>query len=328
MNFLSAIVDFLKPVPPIDPQLADALTRVAAKVDPLLRAAGQFDQRLATPLTHALDYCANLVDALPGPTTIDRQSFADNPLVHALFATADDIDQMLGRSQAVRDFLSSPASWEADHFHAVLVARRQEKQQLGMKCRGDMIENDVPQRVLFFSNQTLTEPRCDLDDLRMRLRERALESLLHTFQTHLKALRDERNGLRADAQSERAHLTVLHRIAADTEFEVRTRHLSELDARLQQISETLTPESLLDALGDFLLAPESALCLTPFSISIDRLGIVHNPDDDAGVHTLHFPELRTRDQRLHLAMLARISREEASEAVKTVRDQQQRFILI
>ncbi|MDR1995450.1 hypothetical protein [Azonexus sp.] len=327
MSLFSAVANFLKPAPPPDPQLVDALARVAGRVDPMLRAASHFDHRLATPLTHALGYCAGLVDALPGPIAVDRQSFASDPLVHALFATADDINQMLGRSQAVRDFLSSPASCQADHFHALLVARHQEKQQLGMKRRGDLIENDVPQRVLFFSNQTLIAPQCDLGDLRERLRGMALESLLQTFQAHLDALRHERDDLRADASVERTYLTVLH-ATSGREIEGCTRHLAELDARLRQIADTLMPDPLLDALGDFLLKPEPALRLTPFSISVDRLGVVRDPTDDASVQTLHFPELSTRDQRLHLAMLVRISRAEALEAVETMRDQQRRFMLI
>ncbi len=328
MSLFSAVADFLKPTPPPDPQLAAALARVAGRVDPILRAAGDFDNRLANPLSHALGYCAGLVAALPGPIAVDRRAFADDPLVHALFATADDIDQMLGRSQAVRDFLASPASWEADHFHALLVARRQEKVQLGMKRNGEVIENDVPQRVLYFSDQTLIEPQCDLGGLRDCLREKALDSLLHTFQAHLDALRHERDGLRADASVERAHLTVLQGATSGPACAVHTRHLTELDARLRETVETLMPDPLLDALADFLRAPEPALRLSPFSISVDRLGIIREPADDIAVHTLHFPELSTRDQRLHLAMLARIDRDEARAAVAAVRDQQHRFMLI
>ncbi|KAB2928277.1 MAG: hypothetical protein F9K30_01500 [Dechloromonas sp.] len=328
MNLLSAVADFLKPAPPLEPHLVRALRRVAERVDPVLRNASHFDQRLAGPVEHALGYCDGLVAALPGPIAIDRQAFAGDPLVHALFATAGDIEQMLGRSQAVRDFLANPACWEADHFYAMLVARRQQKKQLGMTRRGEVIENDVPQLVLYFSDQTLIEPNCDLAATREHLRCRALESLLQTFQEHLEALRHEREGLRADVSVERAHLTVLRGTTAGHEYQVHTRHLAELDTRLRQIAESLMPDPLLDALADFLMSPEPALSLAPFSITVDRLGVVHDDADDSNVHTLYFPELSTRDKRLHLAMLARISRDEALEAVETVRDQQHRFMLI
>ncbi|MDR2188775.1 MAG: hypothetical protein LBE62_12135 [Azonexus sp.] len=332
MSLFSAVARFLKPAfkptPPPDPALRKMLAWAREQVDPTLRAAGNFDKRLTQPLAHAIDYCAGLIDALPGSVAIDHRAFADDPLVHALFATADDIRQMLGRSQAVRDFLASPASWQADHFHALLVARRQEKTQLGMKRVGDVIENDVPLRLLFFSDQTLIEPHCELESLCQRLRHRALESLFQTFQAHLDALRQERDGLSAESAAERSHLTVLRGAADGPAHAVHTRHLTEVDLRLRAAIASLLPDPLLDALGDFLLAPEAALRLAPFSVSVDRLGIICQPGDNANVQTLSFPELSSRDQRRHLVMLARVNRAEAAEAVAAVRDQQRRFALI
>lgn len=329
MSLLSAVADFLKPAPPPDPALRQALERVAELVDPLLKLAPGFERQLSGPLQHALGYCNGLVAALPGPVDINRQAFATDPLVHALFATADDIDQMLGRSQAVRDYLAEPCSWDSDYFYAMFAARRQQKKQLGMAQQGDMIRNDVPQLVLYFSGQTLVEPNCQLDATLHGLRCKALASLLHTFHAHLEALRHEREGLRADVSVERAHLTVLRGSSGGKEYEVSTRHLSELSNRLRHSAESLQPEHLLSALADYLQAPEPALHLTPVSITVDRLGVVRDePDGDLNAHTLNFPELTARDRRLHLAMLARISRDEAIEAVEMVRDQQHRFMLI
>ncbi len=329
MSLFSAVAEFLKPPPPPDPALGKALGRVAELVDPMLRMAPGFERHLAAPLQHALGYCDGLVAALPGPIEVSRHAFSTDPLIHALFATADDIDQMLGRSQAVRDFLAEPCSWEHDHFYAMFAARRQQKRQFGMARQGDVIRNDVPQTVLYFSGQTLIEPSCQLDTTLHGLRCQALESLLRTFHTHVEVLRHERDGLRSDIAIERAHLTVLRGTSGGTAYQVGTRHLAELDAQLRQRAEALLPDHLLAALADYLLAPEPALHLSPVSITVDRLGIVQEQtDDDASLHTLSFPELTARDRRLHLAMIARFSREEARAAVDRVRDQQHRFILI
>ena len=306
-----------------------ALGRVAELVDPMLKLAPGFEKKLSGPLQHALGYCDGLVASLPGPIDINRQAFANDPLVHALFATADDIVQMLGRSQAVRDFLAEPCSWESDHFYAMFAARRQQKKQLGMEQQGEVIRNDVPQLVLYFSGQTLIEPSCQLATSLHGLRCKALESLLHTFHSHLDVLRHEREGLRADVSIERAHLTVFRSALEGHEIEVGTRHLTELASKLRHSAEALMPEHLLEALADYLLSPEPALHLTPVSITVDRQGIVKDePVQDINVHTINFPELTARDRRLHLAMLARISRDEALEAVEMVRDQQHRFLLI
>jgi hypothetical protein len=329
VSLLSTVADFLKPAPPLDPFLRKMLDRVADMVDPMLKAAPGFEKHLSGPVEYALGYCDGLVASLPGPIDINRKAFATDPLVHALFATADDIDQMLGRSQAVRDFLAETRSWESEYFYAMFAARRQQKKQLGMAQQGDLIRYDVPQLVLYFSGQTLIEPNCALDTTLHGLRSMALDSLLQTFRTHILALRDEREGLRSDVSVERAHVAVLRGTSGGNELTVGTRHLAELDAKLRLAAESLMPEHLLLALADYLKAPEPALHLTPVSITVDRQGIVSDESgEDINFHTLNFPELTARDRRLHLAMLARISRDEALEAVEMVRDQQHRFMLI
>jgi len=329
VSLFSAVADLLKPAPPLDPTVAKALHRVAELADPVLKLAPDFDKHLAAPVQYALGYCDGLIASLPGPIDINRQAFVNDPLVHALFATAGDIEQMLGRSQAVRDFLARPECWESDHFYAMFAARRQQKRQFGMMQRGDMIQNDVPQKIIYFCDHTLIEPCCHLDLMRQKLRCTALDSLLRTFRDHVTTLRHEREGLRSDVSVERAHLTVLRGATPGREFAVHTRHLAELDSRLRETADSLLPKQLLDSLAEFLRAPEQALHLSPCSITVDRLGVVQEqPTDDISVHTLNFPELTARDMRLHLAMLARISREEAREAVAMVRDQQHRFMLI
>lgn len=329
MSLFSAVSDFLKPTPPLSPAVEKALLRVGELVSPQLKSASGFEQKLAGPIEYALGYCDGLISALPGPIDVNRRSFSNDPLVHALFATAHDIDQMLGRSQAVRDYLAEPACWESEYFYALFAARRMQKKQLGMSVQGSVVQSDVPQIVIYFSDQTLIQPNCSLETTLQHLRANALDSLLKTFHDHVEALRAEREGLRADLSVERAHLTVLRGKTPGNEHAVHTRHLEELDQRLRQSAESLMPDQLVEALAEFLHAPESSLALTPVTITVHRLGIVSdNGSDDANVHTLDFPELSARDKRHYLVILARISRDEALEAVEMVRDQQHRFMLI
>lgn len=164
MSLFSSVADFLKPAPPLSPAVESALTRVGELVSPLLKSVSGFEHKLSGSLEYALGYCDGLISGLPGPIDLNRQAFSNDPLVHALFATASDIDQMLGRSQAVRDYLADPACWESTHFYALFAARRQQK-QMGMSVQGDVVQTDVPQLVLYFSDQTLIQPSCSLEKL-------------------------------------------------------------------------------------------------------------------------------------------------------------------
>ena len=329
MSLISSIADFLKPTPTPTPKVLKALDLVGEIVDPLLKSAPGFERHLTPPVEHVLGYCEGVVAGLPGPIDMDRQAFSANPLVHALFATADDIDQMLGRSQAIRDCLAEPQCWESEYFYALFAARRQEKKQLGIAQQGDMLQNDVPQVVMYFCDQTLVEPHCNLEITLENLRNRGLESLLHTFHDHVEALRSERDGLRADVSMERAHLTVLRGRSPGPEFTTHTRHLAELDGKLRETVKSLMPDQILPALAAYLREPEASLGLSPVSVTVDRLGVVSDqPGDDVNVHTLKFSEIRGRDKRNYMVMLARIRRDEAQAAVELVTDQRRRFIII
>lgn len=329
MGLFAAINGILKPSSPPDPATRQALERIVELVDPFLKSAAGFEHMLAAPVHHTLGYCEGLVSALPGPIDIGRRAFAADPLVHALFATADDIGRMLGNSQAVRDYLDDPACYASDHFYALLAARRQEKHQLGLALQGEVIHSDVPQTLVYFCDHTLVEPHCDLEATRAHLRAAAFDSLLKSFHAHVEALRLEKESLAADCSAERSHLTIL-RGHSGTEVTVSTRRLAELDAHLHAVAESLMPEQIEEALAAYLRVPEVSLRLDPVNIHVDRSGVVAGPDADGSpdVATLSFPELIGRDQRRHLVMLVRIDREEAQQAVESSLDRQRRFLVI
>ncbi|MFO1404132.1 MAG: hypothetical protein U1E96_06100 [Azonexus sp.] len=326
MGLLSAIAGMLHRTPPADTGTRLALARIGELVDPLLTVAPDFDSHLKSPVDCALGYCEGLVDSLPGPHTVDSRAFVSDPLVHALFATADDIRGMLGRSQAVRDYLANPECRRSDSFYALLAARRQEKKQLGPALQGDTLRANVPQTVLYFTDHTLVEPHCELHETRQALRASAYDSLLRNFHAHLEGLRIERAETQGDSTSERAHLALLKGSTPGPEYAVHTRRLAELDAHLRSVAAALEPEPLVRALAEFLLAPELSLALQPYTVALDRMGVV---TQTAGAgDTLSFPELIARDKRRYMVTLVRVARAQAEEAVASVLDFRHRFVII
>ena len=332
MNWLQeAFARLVTTQPELTPTIRKAIERAVSTVDPQLRHVGGFERRLGEVVASALDHAAALVSQLPGPRVLSHGEFARDPLVHALFATADDIDHTLGRSQAVRDWLHETRSYEADHFYALFAARRVEKRQLGIAVQGDVIQSDVPQVVMYFSDQTLTEPALDFETLKDQLQSSFFDALLKHFTTHLQALRAERESVRAGLSMERAHLSVLRSKTSSAEFEVHTRKLEALDAKLRELGGTLAPSALIDALVEYLRKPGDAFRLEPFSVTIDRLGVVSDslePNPLNGFSRLDFPEMIGRDRRRYMVMTARVEREEARLAIERVTSEQRRFLII
>ncbi|MDR3087794.1 MAG: hypothetical protein LBU45_07580, partial [Azoarcus sp.] len=124
MLLCSRLFSWLKPAPPLDPDTREGLRCVAERVGKTLAMLPGFDDKLAAPVEHAREYCNDLVESLPLPLDVNRRSFAADPLVHALFASADDIGAMVASSASVREWLAGPRSWERESFIALMAARR------------------------------------------------------------------------------------------------------------------------------------------------------------------------------------------------------------
>lgn len=329
-----------KPSPPVRDEVQAVLPHVVATLNDI-GAAGKMAaidpslvRELTVPVSRALDYCDSLVAGVPGLIDIDRHAFAADPLVHALFASASDIDAMLGRSMHLRDFLAAAPPTDGEHLYSLLAMRRHEKPTLGLELAGGTLRTDVPQNLLYFTDHTLLELGGDIGATRTKLRVAAFDSLMACFADHVKAIYQERQALRDDRAQENAHLAahlaVLRGQESGQEHVVRTRRIAELDERLSALANSLQAGPLIAALADFLIRPESSLRLEPVEIRVDRNGVIRTGQDaeNGQADTIGFPELVARDRRRHVVVLARFRREDAQRAVATIRDQQARFIVI
>ncbi|MCL2162720.1 MAG: hypothetical protein FWH56_12810 [Betaproteobacteria bacterium] len=315
MSLFPRFFSRFRPATPLDPDDQAGLQRIAALVDKTLAVAPGFAARLAAPVAHARKFCAGLVDSLPPAVTIDRPSFSSDPLVHALFASADDIDSMLIASEPVRTYLAEPRSWQEDSFIALMAARRMDKKVLGVALQGEIVMTDVPQTLLQFANQTVILPADNPASARDAFLKAAFDSLLLTFAGHLARARETYRSLHAEREMER----VRRRTQAGAIFPERC--ITALDERLQRQFQSLQPKEIIDELADFLMQPEQALSLDPMRLWVTRRGVIQEDAcHDADAAAIHFMELKSRDRRRHLVLPVRVRCAEAMEALAHARE--------
>lgn len=299
--------NWLKPAPALSPALRKWIDQAATLVDPLIRQENGYERQLAPAVQHALDYCENIARRIPGPFAVNRGAFVSDPLVHALFGSADGIDHMLATSQCVRDHLSQ-MTLETGQCCALLGMRLHEKSGFGAALSGEIVRADVAQTTLYFSDHTLAEPSRDETSARQRLREVLFEGIVKGIAAHVGDVRAEHAGLT------REKAIVQAQARAGLHPEAHTRRLDSLHERLTATTDALQPKRLLDTLAAALAAPEPFLHLDPVEISVDRAGIVSKDAQDAD--TLHFVELTSRDLRRWVVILALINREDAHRALE------------
>lgn len=181
MKFLELLADWLHPASPVATEEMRAVERAVELADPLLRTAGGYQRHLAEPAARALNHCAALVAALPGPVDIRVPAFAADPLVHALFASAEDIGTTMGRSREVRDFLVTESGDADGVFYSLLGVRRHEKKTMGVSLWGEVLRSDIPQTLLYFSDHTLFGTASRLEETRRQLQAAAFDSIVQGF---------------------------------------------------------------------------------------------------------------------------------------------------
>lgn len=330
MSFLSSLALLLRPAPPVQPEVSSALRRIAGQVERSLSAEPGFERALAPGVRNAIDYCDSLVAQLPQTLSVERSAFASEPHVNALFGCADDIDAMMGQSPALIEHLSHQMGAGNDYCYALLAARRHEKQTWGIERSGEIIRNDVPQRLLHFSHHNLSLVADDPAQARNKLTQAAFDSLIMAFANHVQTLRNQQNQLRQERALTSTRQRLQQQSRHDPLDESRfSRTIALLDQHLTQNADALLPGRQIAALAELLSQPEAVLRLEPVSLHVDRVGkLVSSPSLDNGVSKLELTELISRDRRRHVVMPVRFRRSTVIEALERTRRERARFIVI
>ncbi len=315
------LFDWLKPAPTPDAATLARIAQSVRAVDPLIGQIGGHERILAPAVERAWDYCERVALAIPGPFPISRAAFATDPLVHALFGSADDIQTMLATSQCVREHLDELTVSGQGHCCALLGMRVRITAGFGARMAGEVLRRDEPRKTLSFADHTLTEPSHDIGGVHQHLAATMFAGLLKGFADHVAEARAERQGLHDAASIQRA-------LTHTTDPESHTRRLAELQERLRARDDALQPRPLLAALADHLAAPETSLGIEPMRLWVDRCGVIaEDPDERARADALRFVELKTRDLRRWVVMVVKIERAEARAAVEQF-EARRRYIVI
>lgn len=313
--------DWPKPTPPLDAALRLRIEQTATTVDPRIRMLHGYEKKLATGVANAFDYCERIALAVPGPFSIDRGAFTSDPLVHALFGSADDIATTMAASQPLRDYLAAHPAVSDEPIFALLGMRLGLHAGFGTRLAGEIIKHDEPQTTLSFSDHTLAEPSPDLDSLHRRLAETFFAGLLKDLTEQIEVQRQELFELREHLALDKA----MQRSAGKPEPAERLAHMQ---ARITELGDGLMPDVLLPRLNEILMSPAARLRLEPARLRIDRLGVIVAADDrETPADVVRFAELVSRDQRRWVVMCVRFEHREARDALAAL-SERRRYMVI
>lgn len=276
--------------PPSSPEQVEAVERAVYLVEPRLLQAGGYPDRYLRGVANALDYVRGLAAQVPGPLRINRETYARDPLVHAMFSSVDEVRSALCVSRAMSDFRRDYP--DAGEVYALVCMRRKTHAMLGMEMDGEILRRDVPQEVVFFTDHTLADPGRTEAEARERIAWGFFDSLM----AHVAKRIESRKQEKTDLTKRRDELLAQIRAGANGRREEYEAQLRDCLERLTALTESLDLRRYGEDFDAVLLAPEDYLSMQCVAMNLDSMGLLREqPGVDAA--ELEFCDLSGRDRR-------------------------------
>lgn len=192
----------------VSEEMIRAATEKAITVtNPRLNLLPSCHRKLAPAIGTTIEYLRAAVQALPGLRTLSSSAWASDPALRAFFVAHTDIRSALGRSDNLRTlFAKFP---ELDDACVVLGMAFNEQKVFGMALQGDMVQRDVVQTSVSFSDHRAHIVGRDESRLRHVVGAQAFEYLLAQALAEIGEDRVERQELQGNRALLRARLRLL-----------------------------------------------------------------------------------------------------------------------
>ena len=279
--------------PRCDPVLLRrAIEQVVDGVDPRLRAVLNYAHKLEPAVERTIVYFIDCGQWLAAPVEFSAQRWASDPLVRTLFATAAELQRFFSDDPGVRAYFHDHPL--ADEVYIGLGVTRRERRTFGVAMSGDVIQRDVPQTVISFSDYRLFGACDNEQQLRENIEQRgfgfligeALEQIVeHQSRAHgrehekqilelrLRGLMQKRSAMDSLYCESNAQLD-------DEIAKLRTRLMHEQEALALSRGEATVLDDYLAGISAVLADPERYVKRETVRLRINRMNIkVESPDE-------------------------------------------------
>jgi hypothetical protein len=308
--------------------VSQAVERVVDQVNPRLRAVSRYRKRLFPVVEGAMEHATGLAQRVPGPIRLDRRTWAEDPIVNALFGNADRMRWVLTGPEVRRYVKNHPLGGDCS---AVLAAMPELKKQLGMELMGEAVQRDVRQTTMSFANHQVGLVGENEHEVRRALADAALDLLVALATDDITEQES-----RITELDDRLRITRLKRKLEENRSrgaafildgsEEHEKAVQSLDARIAELESDLAGakkglESLddhLQRLVDQLETPDKLLGIDEAKVRLDRMNIVRT-NGDAGAE-LSFTRVRRGEQLARVVTLISFPRSELLEESERLRE--------
>jgi len=321
--------------PRCDPVLLrQAIEQVVDGVDPRLHAVLDYARKLTPAVERTIAYFIDCGQWLAAPVEFNARRWAGDPLVRTLFATTADLQRFFSDDPGVRAYFHDHPL--ADEVYIGLGVTRHERRAFGVAMRGEVIQREVPQTVISFSDYRLFGACDNEQQLRQNIEQRgfgfligeALERIVeHQSSAHGRAHDKQilELRLRGLMQKRGAMDSLYYESNAQLDDEIaalRTRLMHEQEALALSHGETTVLDDYIAGISAVLADPERYVKRETVRLRINRMNIkVESPNEPAD--ELTFSEVTIGGRPPRVVVLTRFPRSDLLAARTRLDDAQQ-----
>ena len=277
-----------------------ATDHVVDVADPTIRQVGGYRKNLRGAMNAALEYCVELVDGIPGPVRLNRSRYYADPLVKAVFASDNQMMEILNSAVKKR----SVQEWEnSGEGVALLTMEKTERTIYGYEKHDEVILGDVAKRTVNFVDHRIVALSPVLSSTKKKLQNRALEVLATVAMEKITAT----HGKIAKLQERKVHLQSIQRIlrGRNRAFDLfarptyeTTQKIKQLEQHLVQVERELeiersrlaTPADSLSLLQEIMANPNETLMVDMKSLRVDWMNVLLEGQDEGAGNDISLAE--------------------------------------
>lgn len=273
-----------------DELIQRAIDKAILLANPRFKLIRDCRTRLQPAVCKTIDYLRAAILALPESIAVSPANWVDTPSLRAFFVSNQDIQTTVGRSKNLHTLFAKYP--DAEKLYFVLGMACEEQKVFGLAMRGDVVQREVAQTVLVFSDHQARICGLDEREVRRLVGVQAFEYLIAEVLAQSGAERTERRELEETRSLLRARLRLLEQqgpglgslfTPVTSAASEKTRLEAELIENERQLEECVPAKELLEAefeiLCSVLSAPMDYLVFDARQSRIDTLNVVIDGDN-------------------------------------------------
>ena len=274
----------------------EAIEQVIDGIEPNMRFVSGYKKQLHDVVAKSLTYINDLVDTIPGPLDINSTTFGSDPQVNAYFATVTEIQDIFSGSSELQQFFEDPLNTNRDEAYALMCMNETEKTVFGMELHDDVVQRDVKQVAINFSEHKILSPAATEADVRQGVKQCIFDGFITHALKHIVEIKQQKQELETQRrilqsrlksrQCPNCGLSSLLVTASELDLSDDTQQqLKETENKLSQLPASWdAARYYLEMTKETFAHPEDFIRLNVKTFNITRMGIVAN--NDYPLHTV------------------------------------------